>query len=697
MRVPAVWAALWAIFWCLWSRPVAAQSTGYDCDAFFEEVGDAWGLLSRVQSNYSGDLQTDIADLAQDAEDADATDGMLLAVLIPDDAELRLPDAVSVEHPVAICSIDPFYPPPIVVRSTATETGMLAMANAIWDDPEQSTEEQGRNSFILSGGKGLILQDVSFVSGAIDGSLPHDLMRLRDSSGETIIQRLTITGQTENLTIVRHESLDTTEEFRGTYRLEDLDWSGIANGSSLFSAACVASDGSGDEQECSTSTVANSNVQISHATISNDPGSASGLPALVDVKGEATLSHVTFQDLGFGDNVAIEASGALKLDLGTALTNLEGTGEHPLLKSRGSDLHVDQTVIAHVFGWSSLLKAPHNHWVQLRESYVCEITETDALVETFYNGNAKVEVISTALVGSRFRKALVTTEASSLDLFLANLLLLNVQNPNESGNDYRLDLVRAPAIAPDSADVRPQLFNLLVSDSLFFRGDVDFGTAAEIEAVRIWHREGTESCSVSGVDTGDCETLDQAPEFTADDTLSHSEPPTCGIPIEALVDGMRVEVNIDSALDAGAEPDPDDLEGRRRMRETYKLQLPMLYADQLELVDAGATWESDDGTCRSNNEAEEPADIGAYGGTCSLSFLAPYERSSSGDTGHGSDTASDTGTPTADDSDSDDNPDAGATPSTVRFGLGAGCRYSAAALLLPLGFLARRRRRSTPA
>jgi hypothetical protein len=128
--------------------------------------------------------------------------------------------------------------------------------------------------------------------------------------------------------------------------------------------------------------------------------------------------------------------------------------------------------------------------------------------------------------------------------------------------------------------------------------------------------------------------------------------------------------------------------------------LPVLSMDQEDLVGAGDFWESADGSCKSGIDPDDPVDIGAYGGTCSLSFLAPVgDGTDPGDTGDGSETTSDTDSSTADDTDAAGTPDTGtsdveSTPSSVRFGLGTGCRYSAAALLLPLGVLARRRRRS---
>ena len=187
--------------------------------------------------------------------------------------------------------------------------------------------------------------------------------------------------------------------------------------------------------------------------------------------------------------------------------------------------------------------------------------------------------------------------------------------------------------------------------------------------------------------------LTEAPVFTSDDLLRDPDDPKCGAPLDTL----RRAIHEDAVNEGSGDETVD-----ATTLEALLPALPVLSTDQTDLVGAGAAWESADGACKSGINPEDPVDIGAYGGTCSLAFLAPIsDEIDPDDTGHGSGTTGDTGAPTADDTDSDGTPDtgtpdAGATPSTVRFGLGAGCRYSAAALLLPLGFLARRRRRSTP-
>ncbi|HCH61207.1 MAG TPA: hypothetical protein DFR83_00285, partial [Deltaproteobacteria bacterium] len=657
----------------------AAQQSSYDCDAFFDDVASGWGLTRQSLTNVAGDFSAAF----ESAINGSSPDETILWTVVfdgsnPSSNPFSALTGETKKH-IAFCSPDPYEPAPLIVPDDTR----LALANAKWTDPDQAFEDDGTHAFISSTGNGLWLADVTITSTALEPYKSYALWLLSNVEGDHFIERLTVTGATERLTVVQDETIN-QDQFQGNFDLDAIAWTELGEQASLFQSLCRNS--SGDLFECPG--IADSSpttVTVSNSTFSGDDSGADHERSLLLMKGGLNLSNVAVQQIRFDTGIpAIEASGDLVSTMGSTFVELHGTGSRPLLKSRSSKVETSRTLIANVTGWASLLKSRSLDGATIQESYICGVSDTGSLIETHGATTATINMVSTAVVGSHFTDALVLTAATDLEALLANVLLLNIQNPSSGSGEPRLDLIEAGAT--DSASTI-QLSNLLSTHSFFQAGD---SPAAAMDAVRVWNPSNTEDCEAWGDTDEDCADLPEPPIFSSEDVLTDLSAPSCGPNLEDLILMMRAEALADTEGSAESQATLQDL------RDALLGTLPILSTDQTDLVGAGVSWTASASTCSSNTNGD-PDDIGAYGGTCSLSLLAPIAVGSPGDTGATGDTG-DGGTNAGDTSgDTDDttmpstyandsggpSPESSTTAST-RFGFLSGCRYSAAALLLPL-------------
>jgi len=265
-----------------------------------------------------------------------------------------------------------------------------------------------------------------------------------------------------------------------------------------------------------------------------------------------------------------------------------------------------------------------------------------------------LDLVSSAVVGTQLASAVgegVSAAAEPATVRLANVLFAGLSKDGSSPT----------ALAANGADFEGT--NLLAYQSLASAGTGD----AQADGVRLWSEEAAgQDCGSWGLPSG-CAALSESPTFTADSAV------LLQADCSAVAPGLQELV---SAEDDG---------GDEILRVESLGFLPVLFTDETDLVGAGSSWALSDSLLDCAPSEEATVDVGAYGGPCSLSFLAPLEVEDVDESEEQDSGALDTARPG-----SDAAPAASAIP-----GLGAGCRYGSVAglVVLPLGVVWRRRRR----
>lgn len=667
----------------LLASPDASADFSDYCTAFFDDL----------EASFSTDVVRTFSDEGIDATLASVEyvpDGKIAGYELDAAAAAATPGSIPFTvaggSRLALC-VDGAWQPPATELSPGSA---LALARPVWGSDAQTKEAGGVTAFLSSvGGVGLVIQDARVALDTLASTEAASLMVLQNSDGLNAVTGLEVTGTTSSdFTLVRQWETDSAPTFGGTFTLTDLRWEEAQAGAAIYRAVCGAYAASNDG--CSEVASSDLTLTLAGATVIGTASEAQQGP-LVSVAGDLVVSGSTLRDLDFTDP-ALEATGAVTLDKGTALLGL-GSAEQavPAVKA-GGDLQANTALFSDLSGWKSIARADQR--LRVEQSYVCGVSDTDHLVEAGTFAAAEAEVVTTAVLQSRFYESLVSAStASNLTAKLANLTLLGVQTPFESAPS--VDLLDANS---GSIEIR----SLLSADSVFQTWNDH--TAAD---VWLWSSDPGQDCRDARIIAG-CTELDEAPAFTGSESLlSDSGVQACrdGNAL-LLADLMQAE----SRADQGEE-DPESVATLEEQIQALAGQLPALLPGQTDLIGTAGAW---------NGEREwktacvgaEGGDIGAYSGpdaaTCSLSFLAPFVPSTedTGDSGAGGDGGTD-GTDATDGSASADSapPDA-ADPldnDAVPFGLGSGCRYGSAGALavMPLLLALRRRRgrhahRATP-
>ncbi len=676
MRAPlSVSHCLLASILLLASPSAKADFSDY-CSAFFDELEETFETeVVRTFSEEGVDETLNAVTYLYD--------GKIAAYEIDAATAADLPgaDAFTVDEGkwLALCVDGPWEPPAFKLTNNAA----LALARPVWRRDGQTQLVSGVTTFLHSvSGAGLLLRDASVDLDSVPSSDPSALMVLKNTAGLYPIEGLEITGSTPaDFTVVRQWKTATAAPFRGTLTLDSLRWETVEAASALYRATCP-SEGDTDA-DCAETTESLLAFTLSNATLIGT-GSETQQSPLVSVVGDLLVSGSTLRDLSFVDP-ALEATGTIALNQGTALVNLTGSDQEAPAVKAGEEFQASTTLFSGLAGWQSLARADQQ--VRLEQSYVCGATASDSLLEAGTDESAEAEIVTTAVVQSRFFEGLVTARSASvLNARLANLTLLGVQTPFDSAP--KVDLVHAPHGSGNTAEIR----SLLSADSAFAASDV----TPTAEDVLVWSTDSERDCQDAELLDG-CAELAQPPEFTGQETLLGDSGFQACIDEAALL--LAELMQAESRADRG-ESDPEGIDSLEEQTQSLARFLPALLPGQDDLLGTGGAW-NESGAWNTACACEAGCDIGAYSGpdagTCSLSFLAPFVPTTE-DTG-------DSGTP-ADGTDGTDGTDGassadsaapnGASPGTedpAPFGIGRGCRYGSAGalLLLPLVLAVRRR------
>lgn len=657
------------------SGPAAADHSEY-CTDFFDEIAARYAATYTLRYDNTG---VDSSFASAGPLLTAGEEGFVAMEIDPDAAATQPgtdPWTIGNGQALAVCVDGPWEPPAILMGSGAA----VALAMPEWNRTDQATEIDGIQTFVYADrSAGVILHDAKLSESAVPLLEPSALLVLSDGAGTHEIRQLEIEGSiTGPFSAVRQWLGAYATQFGGRVVLSGLDWEEVQDRSSLFRATC-ASDGD-VEAPCPQETESDLDLTVENSTFVGVE-SITQAASFVHVVGDLTVSRTTLQDLSFLDPV-LEATGNLRLDRGTSLINLLGPdGGVPALKAWGS-FGANTTLMTDVDGWRSIAKA--NADLRIAQSYVCGISGTNQLLEAFTTQPARAEIVTTALVESRFFNGLVdASSAESLTSLLANLTLLDVQTPFDSSPE--INLVKPPDAESNVLQVR----NVLASESWFVAGPF---LTADSERVALWNTSAEQNCSASGLASG-CTELAAAPRFVGGDLWSsegggHS----CA---EEAADALAALLQAESREDQG-EDRPDGVASLSDQTSALEERLPILLEGQDDLLGGGTSW-SVAAEGFADCTALEGADIGAHNGThsesCTLSFLAPasLDPSDTADTADGNadgSSGADSGNP--DNKAGDDD----GVPSSARFvGLGRGCRYGGAGalMLLPFAFASIRR------
>ena len=280
-------------------------------------------------------------------------------------------------------------------------------------------------------------------------------MVLKNSDGLHAVTGLEVTGTaSSDFTLVRQWETDPEPTFGGTSTLTDLRWEEAQAGAAIYRAVCGAYAASNDG--CADVGASDLTLTLAGATVIGTASEDQQGP-LVFVAGDLVVSGSTLRDLDFTDP-ALEATGAVTLDQGTALGLGSAEQAVPAVKA-GGDLQASTALFSDLSGWKSIARADQR--LRVEQSYVCGVSDTDHLVEAGTFAAAEAEVVTTAVLQSRFYESLVSAStASTLTAKLANLTLLGVQTPFELPS---VDLFDAES---GSIEIR----SLLSADSVFETG-----------------------------------------------------------------------------------------------------------------------------------------------------------------------------------------------------------------------------------
>lgn len=648
--------------------PASASEPSAVCDAFFTNVESTFEGANRVfrvldslgdvMSCLDGEVLVCPNDAGDGALALEARD--YLAVELPSDADLdRLNEHWEINGKrLAVCSQSPWHPPGIDVK-TQFGTAGVALFNAAWDG--DSTPVPGTHTFVESRGTGVLLEssslDLTGRAAPADGVV-RSLLRQHstDTSGSLIspqvwVDGLQVLGEADQgAVLVRHtgqsdSGADCT--VNGTVTLSGVSWSGLGADSALYWSDCVTGEGADcDSPPGDSSTVA---VTVAASSVVGD-----GTPVLSEplarVEGTLAVRDTVVVGLDFLGASVFASRDQLTLGAGSSLSGLEADAldPRPVLSSEQADVVATDVYLGDLVGWGAVASGRK---VAVGGAYLCGL-DTQSLLNAGAMDDGVAELVNTAVLGSRFSKA-VGVALPGASVRAANVLFAGTSDDGTAPTP----LVNGGA-------------SLVVTNLLGFESRMVAGTdEADTRdgTVRLWASEAEhEDCGAWGLSTG-CETLEDEPVFTADpDVLLQTDCSGVSAALQALL-AAEAQGGAADALLADALP-----------------VLPVLSEDQTALVGAGQTWTADNSLLDCAPAEGDPVDVGAYGGPCSLSFLAPVsaeEPVQPGDSG-----ALDTAVPGTDLGDGAEE----------RQGLlAAGCRYGSlgGALLVPLGVAARRRRR----
>ena len=657
-----------------------------ECEDYFDRLlasfGGAEGARYIATTSSSGRIGTQLSVAARQWEDG--TDAKFVALEVsppsvgwePEDSTIPFTPDEGVR--IAVCCVDPWYPPPIVVQADSA----FALYNAVWSAPNQAmstsysdADGQEIESFILSSGFGVFIENSRIDASALDSDTSTTLLFLDDAEATygSSVQELTVEGDTDALVLLRQHTADGAFPSRAI-TVADVEWPGVEGRSALYRAGCSTGGADKVVRPCEEGVGSDTTLHVKRSSF-GQLGASDAIPALsapfIESVGDVDLEGTVIQGLAFdGAHPAVWTRGGLSLRGATAIVDLDGGGgAHPALKASGGTLSGDTLLLGDLRGWGSV--AFGRQQVEVQQSLLCGISDTDVLLQT-QGDDSTTELLSSAVYASQLDTALVAAPGDGAQALLANVLVRDV-----TGAVAGEPLALGDGDAAASAPLDLSLANLLAADSLLRVGNT---ATASASASRSWAGGDATLCDDPDL-RGSCGALGAAVEFTSEPQGDAALPtPTCGGDLEGLIDLLQQEADAD-ALAADADTGAPEV-AAVDPGASLQAALPILYADQLDLVDGGRYWQ--DAEARDSDDAAgcfatSQLGIGAYngGGSCTLSFLAPVVGSTEPD---------------------EEPPDTGAPAAALpdgRLTAAGGCRWlgSASALLLPLGLLARRRRR----
>ena len=654
--------AVLAVTALLAPAPASASEPSAVCDAFFTNVESTFeganrvfrvlNSLDDVMSCLDGDVLVCLNDAGDGALALEARD--YLAVELSSGADLdRLDEHWEINGKrLAVCSQSPWHPPGIDVK-TQFGTAGVALFNAAWD--ADSTPVPGTHTFMESRGTGVLMEssslDLTGRAAPADGVV-RSLLRQHstDTSGNLIspqvwVDGLQVLGEADQgAVLVRHtgqsdSGADCT--VNGTVTLSGVSWSGLGEDSALYRSDCVTGEGADcDSPPGDSSTVA---VMVAASAVAGDGTPVLSAP-LARVEGTLAVSDTVVVGLGFSGASVFASRDQLTLGAGCSLSGLEALDPRPVLSSEEAEVVATDVYLGDLVGWGAVA---YGQTVAMGGAYLCGL-DTQSLLNAGATEDGVAELVNSAVLGSRFSKA-VGVALPGASVRAANVLFAGTSDDGTAPTP----LVHGGASL--------SVTNLLGFESRMVAGTDEADTRDG--TVRLWASEAEhEDCAAWGLSTG-CETLEDEPVFTADpDVLLQTDCSGVSAALQALLAAEAQGGAADAPL-ADALP-----------------VLPVLSEDQTALVGAGQTWTADNSLLDCAPAEGDPVDVGAYGGPCSLSFLAPVSAEEPVDPGDSG--ALDTALP-------------GTDGAEERQGLlAAGCRYGSlgGALLVPLGVAARRRR-----
>lgn len=659
-----------ALVLALFSPRAHADGPSDYCGAFFDRVLEAVGApaylyrplesLAQVPLCLNGESAICLND--DGTEPFELPDRYFLAVELPAGVDLgRLDSTWEVTgQRLAVCSESTWHPPAIRIRSY-TGTAGLALANAAWD--AESGEVPYKNTLIQSRGTGVFFQDVFLdLDGFPDPDDAEAVSLLRQhsqsSSGldlftTTGVDTLTVSGDSSSGAVLVRLVGETPSgegcEASGQVILEGVSWSSLSASSVVYESQCRNASGTDLGGEFSSNDVS---LVLRSSDLVGDGGSPRDQP-LAAVGGRLDLEGVAVREMAFANASVFSTNDAMTVTAGSSLIGLtSSSGTEAALDATDGALKGSSVLMSDLEGWGSLVAGSS---VGLGGAYICG-SQAGALMATTTAPGGTLDLVSSTVLGSGFTTALGTGVPSSDQpgtVRLANVLFAGL---SRDGGDT------PAALAGNGANLIGT--NLLGFESLAVAGVEEDGIREG--TVRLWSAEASgQDCEAWGFTSG-CEALSSAPVFTAEPSVLLQRDCTgVAAALEALV-----------AAEGQAGSDPD-------LVDASLGSIPVLSTDQTDLVGAGQSWMFDDSLLDCDPTAGSSVDVGAYGGPCSLSFLAPVASEDPAVPNGRDSGAVDTASPGTD----------GGRDSSV-FGLGSGCRYGgfAGVVLLPLAVALRRRR-----
>lgn len=649
---------------------LAPTASWASCSEFFDTVALEFGGSYETPEQVSAlsEIQGHLATWYTVEE------GAFLAIeyIGPDDAEV--PDIAwnLVGQRVAICSDSPWRPPAITLNANSG----IALNQPLWDSAAQAGPT---GAMISSRGRGVYVVNATFDLPNIEGADNPTLIRLVDLSRDgstsgsplTYVAALTVLSKDdERATLVGHAATSVSGgcSLTGTIDLYNIDWQdmGVADGqpSMIYRPFCINS--SSTETTDLPDSTSDVDLYLEGATLQGPGAAAAWTSPLALAPGELVLSTVDIGGFAMTEAPLFAARDRLVAHLGSAFSDLNGDGTWPAFYVEAGDFTAQQVLFNHVTGFEAVAEARN---ASIGGGYLCGVAETGSVLRSNADSASSpapaLELVSSVVSDSHFWEALLAGSSLSTAYErarISNVLFAGVQAA-DGGHAYLVD--------GGLGNASTALVNILGYNSLIKAGT---NVEADTAQVRFWDERfgnGESACAYNYWEEG-CEDLVDQPDFTAPDPDSAA---LCSELAPDLAQLMRNE--------ALGTPDEDLIEALHTV-------LPILYDDQEKLLDQGLGWASSDTFWSDCDGLEDDIDIGAYGGSCRLEFLAPAATDDEpedtgsvtepGDSGGGVDTAS---------------PDDLTAAGTL--GFGGGCRYGfgAAVLLLPFGAaLGRRRQRA---